>query len=153
MKVQSASHTEILTLPQLQHSPIDLAAPLPVLGSDSEPSASPSNIRIEHQHHAMKVTLHWPVGATGACAQMQRAAAMIRIDTAWLATAPLDMRAGSLHAQGEMRAQAPLRVAAACQAPDRGLDPVQPPAPASDAEYTPLLRIFIIDFIYRGGLT
>lgn len=53
--------------------PIDLAAPLPVSGRDSEPSAPPSNIRIELQHHAMKVTLHWPVDAAGACAQMLRA--------------------------------------------------------------------------------
>ena len=54
--------------------PIDLAAslPLPVPGRDSEPSAPPSNIRIELQHHAMKVTLHWPVDAAGACAQMLR---------------------------------------------------------------------------------
>ena len=52
--------------------PIDLAAslPLPVSGRDSEPSAPPSNIRIELQHHAVKVTLHWPVDAAGACAQM-----------------------------------------------------------------------------------
>ena len=52
--------------------PIDLAAslPLPVPGRDSEPSAPPSNIRIELQHHAVKVTLHWPVDAAGACAQM-----------------------------------------------------------------------------------
>ena len=48
--------------------PIDLGASRPVL--NSEPSAPPSNIRIELQHHAMKVTLHWPVDAAGACAQM-----------------------------------------------------------------------------------
>ncbi len=53
--------------------PIDLAASLPVLDSDSEPSAPPPNIRIELQHHAMTVTLHWPVDAAGACAQMLRA--------------------------------------------------------------------------------
>lgn len=53
--------------------PIDLAASLPVLGSDGEPSAPPSNIRIELQHHAMTVTLHWPVDAAGECAQMLRA--------------------------------------------------------------------------------
>ena len=53
--------------------PIDLGASLPVLGSDGESSAPPSNIRIELQHHAMKVTLHWPVDAAGACAQMLRA--------------------------------------------------------------------------------
>ena len=50
--------------------PIDLGASRPVL--NSEPSAPPSNIRIELQHHAMKVTLHWPVDAAGACAQMLR---------------------------------------------------------------------------------
>ena len=48
--------------------PIDLGASRPVL--NSEPSAPPSNIRIELQHHAVKVTLHWPVDAAGACAQM-----------------------------------------------------------------------------------
>jgi transposase-like protein len=53
--------------------PIDLAAAQPVLGSDAEPAAPPSNIRIELQHHAMKVILHWPVDAAGACAQMLRA--------------------------------------------------------------------------------
>lgn len=53
--------------------PIDLAASLSVLGSDGESSAPPSNIRIELQHHAMTVTLHWPVEAAGACAQMLRA--------------------------------------------------------------------------------
>ena len=53
--------------------PIDLAASLPMLGRDSEPSAPPSSICIELQHHAMKVTLHWPVDAAGACAQMLRA--------------------------------------------------------------------------------
>ena len=53
--------------------PIDLTASLPVLASEGEPSAPPSNIRIELQHHAMKVTLHWPVDAAGACAQMLRA--------------------------------------------------------------------------------
>lgn len=53
--------------------PIDLAASLPVLGSDGEPSAPPSNIRIELQHHAMTVTLHWPMDAAGECAQMLRA--------------------------------------------------------------------------------
>ncbi len=53
--------------------PIDLAASLPVLGSEGVPSAPPCNIRVELQHHAMKVTLHWPVDAAGACAQMLRA--------------------------------------------------------------------------------
>lgn len=53
--------------------PIDLAASLPVAGRNSEPSAPPSNIRIELQHHAMNVTLHWPVDAAGACAQMLHA--------------------------------------------------------------------------------
>lgn len=51
--------------------PIDLATSPPVLGSDGEPSA-PSQIRIELQHHALKVTLHWPADAAGACAQMLR---------------------------------------------------------------------------------
>ena len=50
--------------------PIDLGASRPVL--NSEPSAPPSNIHIELPHHAMKVTLHWPVDAAGACAQMLR---------------------------------------------------------------------------------
>ena len=53
--------------------PIDLAAALPVSGGDSGPSAPPSNIRIELQHHAMTVTLHWPMDAAGECAQMLRA--------------------------------------------------------------------------------
>ena len=53
--------------------PIDLAASLPVLGSEGVPSAPPCNIRVELQHHAMKVTLHWPVDAAGECAQMLRA--------------------------------------------------------------------------------
>ncbi|QMV73208.1 transposase [Comamonas piscis] len=38
--------------------PIDLTASLPVLASKGEPSTPPSSIRIELQHHAMKVTLH-----------------------------------------------------------------------------------------------
>lgn len=71
--------------------PIDLAASLSVSVRNSEPSAPPpSDIRIELQHHAMTVTVHWPVVAA-ACPD----AAMIRIDAAWLATAPLDMRAGT----------------------------------------------------------
>ena len=53
--------------------PIDLTASLPVLASKGEPSTPPSSIRIELQHHAMKVTLHWPVDAASACAQMLRA--------------------------------------------------------------------------------
>jgi transposase-like protein len=53
--------------------PIDLAASRPVSGSEAEPSASPPHIRIELQHHAIKVTLHWPVDAAGECAQMLRA--------------------------------------------------------------------------------
>ena len=53
--------------------PIDLAASRLVSGRDSEPSAPPANIRIEFQHHAMQVTLHWPVDAAGECAQMLRA--------------------------------------------------------------------------------
>ena len=53
--------------------PIDLAASLPVSGRNSEPSAPLSNIRIELQHHAMKVTLHWPMDAAGTCSQMLRA--------------------------------------------------------------------------------
>ena len=52
--------------------PIDLTAALPALGRDGESSAPPSNIRIELQHHAMKVTVHWPGDAAGACAQMLR---------------------------------------------------------------------------------
>ena len=58
-------------LPTPGFLPIDLGASLPVL--NSEPSAPPANIRIELQHHAMQVTLHWPVDAAGACAQMLRA--------------------------------------------------------------------------------
>lgn len=53
--------------------PIDLTVSQPVLGSDGQPSAPPPNIRIELQHHAMTVTVHWPVDAAGACAQMLRA--------------------------------------------------------------------------------
>ena len=53
--------------------PMDLAASRPVRDSNSEPSAPSSNIRIECQHHDMKVTLHWPVDAAGECAQMLRA--------------------------------------------------------------------------------
>ena len=53
--------------------PIDLTASLPVLASKDEPSTPPSSIRIELQHHAMTVTLHWPMDAGAECAQMLRA--------------------------------------------------------------------------------
>ncbi|MEV2016412.1 transposase [Pseudomonas aeruginosa] len=51
--------------------PIDMATSLPALDADREPSAL-SQIRIELQHHAMSVTVHWPGDAAGACAQMLR---------------------------------------------------------------------------------
>ena len=51
--------------------PIDLPTSLPALDADREPSAL-SHIRIELQHHAMSVTVHWPADAAGACAQMLR---------------------------------------------------------------------------------
>ena len=53
--------------------PVDLAASAAVLSSDRESSPRPADIHIECQHHAMTVTVHWPVDAAGACAQMLRA--------------------------------------------------------------------------------
>ena len=59
-------------VPAPAFTPIELIGSLLLLTSEGEPSAPPSSIRIELHHHAMQVTLHWPVDAAGACAQMLR---------------------------------------------------------------------------------
>lgn len=53
--------------------PVDLGVSQSLVSSIREPSPAPPEIRIELQHHAMTVTLHWPMDAGAECAQMLRA--------------------------------------------------------------------------------
>ena len=75
----------------------------PALPSPPSPSPSPdfvpldlntsgADIRIELRKGDQLITLHWPLSA--AAQRVAGLAAVIRIDAAWLAVKPMDMRAG-----------------------------------------------------------
>jgi transposase len=62
------------------------------------PAATPvvDDIRIELRRGALAVNVTWPLAASAQCAAwLRETAAVIRIDSVWLAVEPLDMRAGT----------------------------------------------------------
>ncbi|MGO2453328.1 IS66-like element accessory protein TnpA [Pseudomonas taetrolens] len=71
--------TQKNTAPQPEFIPL----PMQLAGVNSQ--AASSNICVEIQHPRGTVKVNWPT---------ENAAAMIRIESIWLATEPMDMRAG-----------------------------------------------------------
>ena len=71
MHILGAAPADAKTLPPA-FIPLELATSAPLLRSDPKPSPPQADIRIEFQHHAMKVSLHWPMQAARECAQMLR---------------------------------------------------------------------------------
>ena len=71
MHILGAAPADAKTLPPA-FIPLELATSAPLLRSDTKPSPPQADIRIEFQHHAMKVSLHWPMQAARECAQMLR---------------------------------------------------------------------------------
>lgn len=60
------------------------------------PPAPVADIRIELRRGAMAVNVSWPVGGGGRLRRLATGSrAMIRIEAAWLAVDPMDMRAGA----------------------------------------------------------
>ena len=80
--------TQKNTAPQPEFIPL----PMQLAGVNSQ--AASSNICVEIQHPRGTVKVNWPT---------ENAAAMIRIDSIWLATEPMDMRAGRWQVAGGSR--------------------------------------------------
>ncbi|WP_339539669.1 hypothetical protein [Pseudomonas sp. RA_15y_Pfl2_54] len=76
--------------------PANYLYPLKALSSTVAPQVLPATIRIEIPRSKGVVVVSWPAENAAACfAFLPDLAAMIRIDTIWLATEPMDMRAGT----------------------------------------------------------
>ncbi len=73
--------------------PAALPAFVPLRATPKRPTAA--SVIIELSLGEQSVTVKWPVSDPDGCARFVRGLPVIRIDSIWLATEPMDMRAGT----------------------------------------------------------